>query len=84
MDLSEEQADALFPESRDDKGMESVEDFHLGIDFGPRAHVVLYTDDEEFELSKPEKEQLLDDLDIGSIWDTIANKERTLEWLRNI
>lgn len=82
MDLSEDQANALFPDNREQNGMEDVGDFHLGIDFGRSAHVVVYTESEEFELTEQEKEDMLDALDLDSIWQCLSAKFKILEHLR--
>jgi len=82
MDLSEDQANALFPDEREQNGMEQVGDFHLGIDFGQSAHVVLYTEDESFELTEQEKEEMLDELDLDSIWQCLGDRLKVLEHLR--
>lgn len=82
MNLSEDDASALFPDSREEQDMESVGDFHLGIDFGQQSHVVLYTEDEEFDLTESEKEEMLDDLGLDSIWQCIGNRFKVLEYLR--
>jgi len=82
MDLTDDEVGALFPDSREENGMESVGDFHLGIDFGRSAHVVLYTEDEEFDLTEDEMEQMLDELELDSIWQCIGDKFKVLEYLR--
>ena len=83
MNLSEDDASALFPDSREEQGMESLGDFHLGIDFGQRTHVVIYTEDEEFELTEQEKEEMLDECDLDSIWEAISESTKCIRYLRS-
>jgi hypothetical protein len=82
MDLNDDEVGELFPDSREDRGMECVEDFHLGIDFGQRAHVVVYTEGEEFSLTEDEMEQMLDELECDTIWQCIGDRFKVLEYLR--
>lgn len=62
--------------------MDSVGEFHLGIDFDSRSYVLLYTDSEEFALTEDQLETMLDELNLDSVWDTFANRFKVVEYLR--
>lgn len=79
MDLNESQANELFPA---DRGDGVVGDFHLGIDFGSDSHVVIYTDDERFVLSEQEKEEMLEQCDLESVWYALTHRLKVLRYLR--
>lgn len=81
MDLSEEQANALFSDDRADGN--GIGDFHLGIDFGDEGHVVIYTADERHVLSKRELDEMLEELEMESVYHAVTNKLKVLDHLRS-
>jgi len=82
MNLDDKQVGDLFPDSREEKTMDSLGGFHLGIDFDSRSYVLLYTDSEEFSLTEDQLETMLDELNLDSVWDTFANRFKVVEYLR--
>lgn len=82
MDLSKDQAEALFPPDRGEDT--SVDDTEHHMTVQQKANgIVITADGQTFRLSDKDVEAMLDALALDSIWHVIANKFRTLAWLRD-
>lgn len=80
MDISEERAEALFGDDRE-RGLDAIREHHMSIT-QQKSGIVVEVDDDEFELTGRETENLLDDVGVESVWWLLSEKDKVLEHLR--
>ena len=81
MDLDPDEIQSLFGEEREERTVDDIEEFHLGVDIRANG-VCIYTDNEQYVLTEAEKEALLDHIDADTIWDVLSEKFKVLDYLQ--
>lgn len=81
MNLDEDEASVLFGDERESRTTDDIDSFHVGITFDAEKHVVVYTDDERFAMTRREMESMLDECEFDSIWAVIDDRLKFVEYV---